>query len=295
MSTSKQPPPPQDGSSRFPEGSDLESAPVHGFTTTAIHRDKMCNLGELTAGIAHELNNPIGYISSNLNTLRRYAQLLVEMIDFAGQGLEGQAQTSWKERLDAVRWSFMRTDLVELIDETRQGADHLKDVVNDLKTLSRTSQSSEQAIPDSCVRSAVTVLSHQLKHRFCVREALAAPHVVAVIRSQIIQLIIILIHNAIQALGETGGTITVSSHQDDGRTFIIVEDDGPGVPADMRQQIFAPFFTSKAHGTGLGLAIAQQIANHHGGSITCDASPELGGARFTVSLSGWKAAGDVMV
>ena len=248
----------------------------------------MCNLGELTAGIAHELNNPIGYID-NLNTLRRYSQILAELIGAADGEMDAGARARWQERLQQARWDFIRTDLDELIEETRQGANHLKDVVNDLKTLCRTSLSCEQAIPDGCVRSAMTVLSHQLKHRYRVRESLQAGDAILMVRSQIIQLVINLIHNAQQALGEGGGTIMVSTRQADGRTCLSIEDDGPGVPEELRSQIFAPFFTTKGNGTGLGLAIAAQIARSHGGGIRCDRSPELGGARFAVEIAGWQA------
>jgi signal transduction histidine kinase len=257
------------------------------FDTASIHRDKMCNLGELTAGIAHELNNPIGYISSNLNTLRRYSQILAQLIGAADGEMEEAARARWQERLQQARWDFIRSDLNDLIEETRQGANHLKDVVGDLKTLCRTSLSCEQAIPDDCVRSALTVLSHQLKHRYKVRDALTAGEAIPMVRSQIIQLVINLIHNAQQALGDRGGTIMVATSQADGRTHLSIEDDGPGVPEEMRTQIFTPFFTTKGNGTGLGLAIAAQIARNHGGDIRCDRSPQLGGARFEVVLTAW--------
>jgi two-component system NtrC family sensor kinase len=265
---------------------------AHALDTDAIHRDKMCNLGELTAGIAHELNNPIGYISSNLNTLKRYSQILGELINAAEADIDESARARWQERLASARWDFVRNDLSDLIDETRQGANHLKDVVNDLKTLCRTSLSCEQAIPDGCVRSALTVLSHQLKHRFTVRDDLAAREAVPMVRSQIIQLIINLIHNALQALGEKGGTILVRTRQDDGATTISVEDDGPGVAAGLQAHIFTPFYTTKSTGTGLGLAIAAQIARNHGGDISCERSAELGGARFCVHIRGWTALGN---
>jgi signal transduction histidine kinase len=247
----------------------------------------MCNLGELTAGIAHELNNPIGYISSNLNTLRRYSSILSELISAADSDMDADGRVRWKARLGQARWEFIRNDLNDLIEETRQGAHHLKDVVNDLKTLCRTSLSCEQGIPDGCVRSALTVLSHQLKHRFTVRDDLAAKDAVPMVRSQIIQLIINLIHNALQALDGKGGTILIRSRQVDGRTTISIDDDGPGVDASLRTQIFTPFFTTKSNGTGLGLAIAAQIARNHGGDIICEQSAELGGARFCVTINGW--------
>ncbi len=271
--------------------SPIDAAAPRSFDTEAIHREKMCNLGELTAGIAHELNNPIGYISSNLNTLRRYAQTIGELIAAAGERMDGAQRSQWQEQLAVARWDYIRNDLGELIEETRQGADHLKDVVNDLKTLCRTSLSSEQGCLDACVRSALTVLSHQLKHRFTVQDDLSCHEPMAMVRSQLIQLVINLIHNAIQALGERGGTIRVRTRHQDAVFELRIEDDGPGVPEAQRAQIFTPFFTTKSNGTGLGLAIAAQIVRNHGGTISCEASADLGGACFVARLSGWSMNG----
>jgi signal transduction histidine kinase len=259
--------------------------------TAVIHRERMAGLGELTAGIAHELNNPIGYISSNLNTLRRYLDIVTRLMDEAARFMDPVRAAEWHQMLAESRWQAIRGDLAAVVDETREGSEHLKSVVGDLKELARTSIATEQGSIDPCVKAALTVLTHQLKHHCTVERDLHCTEVMLMVRPQLIQLIINLVHNAVQAIAR-GGRIRVATHQCDGLTFLTVEDDGPGVPAAMQQKIFSPFFTSKPNGNGLGLAIVERIARNHGGSVRYDASPGLGGARFTVELRQWQGTGD---
>ena len=200
-------------------------------------------------------------------------------------------RAEWCQVLTGARWDFIRGDLSSLIDETREGAEHLKSVVGDLKALARTSISTEQGSLDQCVASALGVLTHQLKHRYTVERVLAADGSLTMVRSQLIQLVINLVHNAIQALGVNGGRIRITTTQGDGRSVLMVEDAGPGIPAELRADIFTPFFTTKPSGTGLGLPIVARIAANHGGTVVCDTSPELGGARFTVTLDHWLGTG----
>lgn len=256
----------------------------------AIHRDKMARLGELTAGIAHELNNPIGYIASNLNTLRRYAQAIDELFAAAPECMDAAGQERWRERLTGARWDYIRSDLPALIEETRQGADHLTHLVADLKALCRTTIVAEPLVVDDCIRSALAVLAHQLKHRFRVTLDLVAPEPLLAVRPQLIQLVINLVHNALQAQ-DSGGAIRVATAQADSATVISIEDAGPGVPEPDRRRIFDAFVSGKSDGTGLGLALVERIAQAHGGEVVCDASPALGGARFRVTLRGFRPLG----
>ena len=251
-----------------------------------VRRDKMTRLGELTAGIAHELNNPIGYIASNLNTLRRYAQAIDGLLAAAPECMDASGQERWRAQLVAARWDYIKTDLPALINETRQGADHLTHLVADLKALCRTAVIAEPVVIDDCVTSALAVLAHQLKHRFRVTQKLAAPEPLAAMRPQVIQLVINLVHNALQAQ-ENGGSICIATTQVGDTTTLTVEDAGGGVPEPDRQRIFDAFVTGKTDGTGLGLAIVARIARAHGGEAVCDASPGLGGARFSVALRGF--------
>jgi two-component system, NtrC family, sensor kinase len=268
----------------------VHSGNRRAVTSSTYHREKMATLGELTAGIAHELNNPIGYIASNLNTLAKYAESLVELIDASPEGMAPAARAAWDERLATARWSFVRQDLRDLIEETRTGANLLKDVVSDLKALCRSGSSAEWVSVDACIRSALGVLAHHLKHQVAIEVRLAAAQPMAMVRSQIIQLVINLIHNALQAIGREKGAMRITTSQSEGRVTCAVEDSGPGVPADLCATIFTAYFTTKPSGTGLGLAIVKQIAEAHGGSAACGTSGDLGGAKFVITLCGLPAS-----
>jgi two-component system, NtrC family, sensor kinase len=257
--------------------------------TATIHHQRMAGLGELTAGIAHELNNPIGYISSNLNTLRRYVDTVTALMTQVEHVIDPAKRAEWQQALVAARWQTIRDDLAAVVDETRQGADHLKNVVGDLKLLARTTVTPEQTSIDQCVGAALTVLTHQLKHRCHIERDLTCKHLQLMVRSQITQLIINLVHNAAQAVA-AGGRLRISTHSNEGVVTLTVEDNGPGIPPHLRSEVFTPFFTSKPGGTGLGLPIVARIAHSHGGKVTLDSSPTLGGARFTVELRHWQGA-----
>lgn len=254
-----------------------------------IHHQRMAGLGTLTAGIAHELNNPIGYIGSNLNTLRRYVDAVTSLMAQADQWIDPAKRAEWQKALEAARWQTIRADLAAVVDETRQGAEHLKSVVGDLKLLARTTITPEQACIDQCIAAALTVLTHQLKHRCQVERQLSCKHLLLVVRSQVTQLIINLVHNAAQAV-PSGGIIRITSDSVEGVVTLTVEDSGPGIPEQLRNDVFTPFFTSKPGGTGLGLPIVARIAQSHGGRVSLDRSPTLGGARFTVELRHWQGA-----
>ena len=260
-----------------------------GVDAQAMHHERMATLGELTAGIAHELNNPIGYIGSNLNTLRRYLGIVAKLMGEAGSYMEPERRTAWEQALAMARWDTVRDDLVAVVDETREGAEHLKNVVGDLKLLARTSAVPEQGSVDQCVASALSVLTYQLKHRCQVERDLRCDDGMLLVRPQIIQLVINLVHNAAQAV-EAGGRVRIRTRSQDGLSTLTVEDDGPGVPPHLRQEVFQPFVTSKPGGTGLGLPIVSRIARNHGGGVTLDASPDLGGARFSVELRHFQGA-----
>jgi two-component system, NtrC family, sensor kinase len=255
-----------------------------------IHHERMYLLGTLTAGIAHELNNPIGYISSNLGTLKRYVIAMQRLLDDSQQFIAPEHRNAWDNKLLHEKWSVIRADLSDVIEETLHGTEHVKHIVADLKTLSRSSANAEYTLFDSCVLSSLSVLSHLLRQRCTITHALQAGQDMLLMKSHIMQLIINLVHNACDSVPTNGGKIHLATRQENDATILTVEDNGPGVPVSEREKIFTPFVTSKAHGTGLGLALALQFAEEHQGTITCDDSPLFGGARFTVTLRGIAAA-----
>jgi C4-dicarboxylate-specific signal transduction histidine kinase len=148
----------------------------------------------------------------------------------------------------------------------------------------------EDATLDDCVHAALIVVGTAVRRHAVISLDLTAGRPASLMRAQIIQLIINLVMNAVEAFGErpvSANSIRIATCDHDGVLTLCIEDNGPGVaPAD-RSLIFTPFHTTKAEGTGLGLAIAARIVADHRGSITCDASPDLGGARFVVMLREW--------
>ena len=253
-----------------------------------IHRDKLHSLGRLTAGVAHELNNPIGYIASNINSLAKYIKGMRQLIDGAEELIKDEQQEAWAALQEAEHWEFIKDDIDNLIRETGDGAEHLKAVVSDLKTLGRSSVSPEYISVDSCINSALNVMTHQLKKNIQVDTNLNECKPRLLVRPHIIQCVVNIIHNAIQALGEDGGALSICSQEHEEYASIIIEDNGPGIPDDVATRMFDPYFTTKDSdtGSGLGLAIVKQIAQEHGGDICYSQSEKLGGAAFSISLAG---------
>jgi signal transduction histidine kinase len=267
------------------------SGTAASIDAAAVQRDRLESLGRLTAGIAHELNNPIGYISSNIHTLERYAGLITTLVNGVEDLLPESQREEWRNRLAAARWDYLRTDLPALLSETRQGTEQLKHVVAELKSLCRHNASAEPVTVDACVHAALLVLTHALKRRVRVCLDLAAPDHLPLVRAQVVQLIINLVHNAVEAFGDRppgNNAIRITTRVLADAVELTVEDNGPGVPVEDRQRIFEPFHTTKAQGTGQGLAIIERIVHHHGGTIVCDSSAELGGARFVAILRAWQ-------
>ena len=252
-----------------------------------IHREKLRSLGHLSAGIAHELNNPIGYIASNINSLKKYIDSMETLINQAGDLLEAEQKQKWEQLKEQHHWNYIKSDIKDLVQETCDGADHLKHVVADLKTLGRSSTSPELISVDSCVRSALNVLTHQLKTHVHVKAELGSCAPQLLIRPQIIQALVNILHNAGQAITENG-EILISTSDQDPYSVITIEDNGPGIPEQQQARIFDAYFTTKdsQEGSGLGLAIVQDILHKHRGDIRYSTGSHWGGACFTLRLQG---------
>lgn len=249
-----------------------------------LQRDKLAMLGQLTAGIAHELNNPIGYIASNMHTLKNYTQHCFALVEELQQICESHNIES-DSVLAKHRWQLIHEDLSCLLQESEEGASLLKALVEDLKTLGRSSAAREYINPNTCVRSALNVLNHQLKHHFNVKQELSELPEILLTRPHVIQACTNLIHNAVQAMAK-GGELLISTKAEAETVSISVEDNGPGISEKLSTRIFEPYFSTKDtnSGSGLGLSIVQHIMHAHGGSVGYQKSSQLGGACFTLSF-----------
>ena len=251
-----------------------------------IQREKMASVGQLVAGVAHELNNPIGFVYSNVTTLEDFVRRLRAMLEAYRTAPLPEAD---RARLQA-EWDSRKVDyalqyLDSMIQGIREGAERARKIVRDLRVFARTQDEVWQSVDiHQELESSLTLLNHLLKDRVEVHRKFGDLPEVECIRSQIDQVFLNLLANAAQAI-EGPGAITIETRRDGAAAVIGIADTGPGIPPEVMGRLFDPFFTTKpvGGGTGLGLSISYEIVKKHGGEIRA-ASPAGGGAVFTVRI-----------
>jgi signal transduction histidine kinase len=251
-----------------------------------IQREKMASVGQLVAGVAHELNNPIGFVYSNVTTLEDFVRRLRAMLEAYREAPLPEAE---RARLQG-EWESRKVDyalkyLDSMIQGIREGAERARKIVRDLRVFARSQDDVWQAVDlHEELESSLTLLNHLLKDRVEVHRKYGDLPEVECIRSQMDQVFLNLLANAAQAI-EGPGAITIETRRDGATAVIAVSDTGAGIPPDVLGRIFDPFFTTKpvGEGTGLGLSISYEIVKKHGGDIRAE-SPATGGAIFTVRI-----------
>jgi two-component system, NtrC family, sensor histidine kinase HupT/HoxJ len=249
-----------------------------------VRNEKLASLGRLLAGVAHELNNPISFVYANTHALERYAG------KFETYFARVQAGAS-REELMALRQE-LRLDrevanLREATKGARDGAERVRDIVEDLRRLSADG-SGEKVLFDlsDTVRIAASWVLRGRKEPVVLELEPMEPVQVLGRPGHIQQVVMNLVQNAVDALdGQADGKVRLSVVRQGNRADLTVQDNGPGIPADLAASIFDPFFTTKpvGRGTGLGLSISHKITEEHGGSLTlCDLPGH--GACFRLSL-----------
>jgi two-component system NtrC family sensor kinase len=256
-----------------------------------VQSEKLASIGQLAAGVAHEINNPIGYIFSNFGTLQSYLDQLFEMLQ-AYQDAEGQGGPEVAARLREMRESvdldFLRQDIPVLMSESKEGIVRVRHIVQDLKDFSRVDANQEWAWANlhAGIDSTLNIVSNEVKYKADVVKQYGDIPDIECLPSQINQVIMNLVVNAAHAIGEKRGAITVRTGRvDDDNVWIEVGDNGSGIARENLTRIFDPFFTTKpiGKGTGLGLSLAYGIVQKHGGRIDIDT--EIGrGTVFRIVL-----------
>lgn len=256
-----------------------------------IQSEKLASLGQLAAGVAHEINNPIGFISSNLGALEGYFKQLQGMLD-AYQGAEKAiGSVELLEQLQTLRkdaeLDFLREDIPLLIKESKDGINRVGQIVRDLKDFSRVDASQEwQSVNlQTGIDSTLNIVANELKYKADVIKQYQTLPEIECLPSQINQVIMNLIVNAAQAMGPERGTITLSNGVAGEKVWFEVADTGSGIAPEYLQKIFDPFFTTKpvGQGTGLGLSLSYGIVKKHRGDITVRS--EVGvGTTFRIEL-----------
>jgi hemerythrin-like metal-binding protein len=252
---------------------------VAARTRELLQAEKMASIGQLAAGVAHEINNPIGFVNSNLGTLRRYVDDLLRLAALGAATPEGQAL---KQEIDL---DFLRTDLADLMNESQEGLDRVRKIVANLKDFSRVDQAEwQEADLLAGLESTLNVAWHELKYKAEIVRELQALPLVRCVPAQINQVFLNLLVNAAQAIRERG-TITLRSGVEGERVWIEIGDTGCGMDEETQRRVFEPFFTTKpvGTGTGLGMSLTWDIVTKHGGEIAVDSAPGAG-TRIRVAL-----------
>jgi signal transduction histidine kinase len=251
-----------------------------------VQREKMASVGQLVAGVAHELNNPIGFVFSNIVTLEDFVGRLRAMLDtYRALDLPAAARARAEARWDELKVEYALRYVDAMIHGIREGAERSRKIVGDLRVFARTRDDVWQSVDlHEELESSLTLLGHLLRDRVTVERCFGEVPPVECIRSEMDQVFLNLLANAAQAI-DGPGRITIATRAEDGMAVVEITDTGPGIPADLVDRVFDPFFTTKpvGEGTGLGLSISYEIVKKHGGAITVS-SPPGRGARFTVSI-----------
>ena len=259
-----------------------------------IQQEKMASIGQLAAGIAHEINNPVGFVMSNLNSMGKYSERLSQFIKIQSEAIEKLSKEAGDtaavldglhKKRQALKIDYVANDLTNVIKESLEGTERVKRIVQDLKNFSHKDENEHKpADINDGIESTINVVWNELKYKADVKKEYGKIPLTKCNIGQLNQVFMNLLVNAVHAI-EEHGEITVKTERMDGDIVVSVSDTGCGIPEDKLNRIFEPFFTTKevGEGTGLGLSIAYDIVKKHNGEILV--TSEIGkGSTFTVKI-----------
>lgn len=255
-----------------------------------LQSEKLASIGQLAAGVAHELNNPIGFVNSNLGTLDEYLEDLFAIIDACeplheGSAAEGKQLESVRRLKAEKNYAYIKADIAALMAESRDGLLRVRKIVQDLKDFSRVGEAEWQwADVHKGLDSTLNIVWNDLKYKCKVNKDYGELPEIHCLPSQLNQVFLNLLVNAGQAIVEHG-EITIRTDRDGDNVWVEVADTGSGIPRENLNRIFEPFFTTKpvGKGTGLGLSLSYGIVVKHHGRI--EVKSEVGkGSTFRIVL-----------
>ncbi|QLC74480.1 PAS domain-containing protein [Pseudomonas sp. LPB0260] len=253
-----------------------------------LQSEKMAAIGQLAAGVAHEINNPVGYVYSNFSSLQGYVGDLFALIEAYQQAAQ-QQDAAFRAVLEEINrkldYEFVREDMADLVKESRQGLERVKQIVQDLRDFSHIDSGDWQpADLHKGLDSTLNVIWNEIKFKAEVIKSYGELPMIECLGSQLNQVFMNLIVNAGHAI-EKQGTIWLETGCQDDWVFVRVRDNGVGIAPQHLSRLFEPFFTTKpvGQGTGLGLSVSYSIVDKHNGRLEVES--ELGqGTTFTVWL-----------
>jgi signal transduction histidine kinase len=268
----------------------LKEAQLH-----LVQSEKMSALGQLVAGIAHEINNPVNFIHGNLNHVKEYTQNLLEFVQLYQKHYPHPVDEIQKQA-EELDLKFLQADLLKMLSSMEMGTDRIRQLVLSLRNFSRLDESEFKTVDiHAGINSTLVILQHRLKPKpnfpiiQVIKDYAQLPEVECY-PSQLNQVFMNILGNAIDALEEsqtTSPTITIrTSLIDSNWVTVSITDNGVGIPESIFSQLFTPFFTTKpvGKGTGLGLSISYQIITEkHGGKIKCHSTVGQG-TEFVVQI-----------
>lgn len=251
-----------------------------------LHNARLVALGELSAGIIHEIRAPLSFVDSNIANFVRFSEKIMGLFDgYDELNMPDEIKQEIERKKKDIGYDYLRTRMAEMVGKSREGVNQIKEIVANIKTLSaQTDSRFADADINDAIDLALRITAHEYKGKVEIIKDYGTLPLVKCNVAKMNQVFVNLLINACHAITEKG-TITVKTFTDDGMAVITISDTGEGIPESVKERIFDSFFTTKGSGsgTGLGLSISRRIINEHSGVMLLDST--LGeGTAFTIKV-----------
>lgn len=248
--------------------------------------DRVATVGTLTAGIIHEINNPLTFVHSNVKNLNKFMDKIFELIYFYDNiDYKDDIRKSIEEKKKDLNYSYIEKRVWEILNSCNDGCSRIKKTITDIKSFARIdSRELENIDINECLDIALNILRHEYKNRIEIIKNYGQLPLIQSSKIKLNQVFINIINNACQAI-EGKGTVAIETSHENEKISIKIKDSGSGIPQDVIDKIFNPFFTTKpvGKGTGLGLSISHDIIKEHNGTLNVE-SEKGKGSTFTICL-----------